>query len=139
MLVQATGSLSDNLERVPGQSVEGHRAMLEQEGLGAAYRQGRSMPFGEIVTLALELLEEFAQKLPDPQAIAREPARENPLSEREQEVLRLVAEGLISKQIGQQLFLSHRTIDHHLTSIFNKLGVDTRAQAVAVATRDGLL
>jgi predicted ATPase/DNA-binding CsgD family transcriptional regulator len=139
MLVQATGSLSDNLERVPGQSVAGHRAMLEQEGLGAAYRQGRSMPFGEIVTLALESLEEFAQKLPDPQAIAREPARENPLSEREQEVLRLVAEGLISKQIGQQLFLSHRTIDHHLTSIFNKLGVDTRAQAVAVAARDGLL
>jgi DNA-binding NarL/FixJ family response regulator len=61
------------------------------------------------------------------------------LSERERGVLRLVAEGLTSKQMGQQLFLSHRTVDHHLTSIFNKLGVETRAQAVAVAARDGLL
>jgi non-specific serine/threonine protein kinase len=138
MLVQATGSLSGNLERVSGQSAEGHRAEFKQEGFGAAYRQGRSMPFGEIVTLALELLEEFAQRLPDPQAIAREPAPENPLSERERGVLRLVAEGLTSKQMGQQLFLSHRTVDHHLTSIFNKLGVDTRAQAVAVAARDSL-
>jgi ATP/maltotriose-dependent transcriptional regulator MalT len=39
----------------------------------------------------------------------------------------------------QQLFLSPRTVDHHLTSIFNKLGVETRAQAVAVAAREGLL
>jgi len=138
-LVQATGAMYGTLSRAPGQSVAGHRAQLEQEGLEAAYRQGRSMPFGKVVTLALELLEDFAQTLPGPETAAREPARENPLSEREQEVLRLVAEGLTSKQIGQQLFLSHRTVDHHLTSIFNKLGVDTRAQAVAVAARDALL
>ena len=61
------------------------------------------------------------------------------LSPREQEVLRLVAQGLTSKQIGQQLFLSPRTVDHHVMSICNKLGVETRAQAVAVATRDGML
>jgi DNA-binding NarL/FixJ family response regulator len=123
---------------VPGQSVAGHREQLEQEGLGEDYRQGRSLPFGEVVTLALEMLEEAAQRLPGPQAEAREPLQKNPLSEREREVLRLVADGLTSKQIGQRLFISHRTVDRHLTSIFNKLVVDTRAQAVAVAARDGL-
>ena len=64
---------------------------------------------------------------------------DSPLSPREQEILHLVAQGRTSKQIGQQLFLSHRTVDHHLTSIYNKLGVDTRAQAVAVAAQRGLL
>jgi DNA-binding CsgD family transcriptional regulator len=53
--------------------------------------------------------------------------------------LRLVAEGLTSGQIAAQLFLSPRTVDHHCTSVFNKLGVESRAQAVAVATRDGYL
>jgi len=71
-------------------------------------------------------------------ALFVERAQESLLSEREQEVLRLVAEGLTSKVIGQQIFLSPRTVDHHLTSIFSKLGVDTRAQAVAVAARDSL-
>jgi DNA-binding CsgD family transcriptional regulator len=54
-------------------------------------------------------------------------------------VLRLVAEGQTSKQIGKQLFLSPRTVDHHLYTVFNKLGVESRAQAVAVAARDGFL
>jgi NarL family two-component system response regulator YdfI len=54
-------------------------------------------------------------------------------------VLQLVAEGLTSKQIGQQLFISPKTVNYHLTSVFNKLGVDSRAQAVAVAARKGLL
>lgn len=40
---------------------------------------------------------------------------------------------------AQEFFLSHRTVDHHLSSVFNKLGVDTRAQAVAVATREGVV
>ncbi len=92
-----------------------------------------------IVTLALGLLVEFPQTLAGRKTAAKEPVSESPLSPREHEVLRLVAEGLTSKQIGQQLVLSHRTVDHHLTSIFNKLGVDSRAQAVAVAARDRLL
>jgi predicted ATPase/DNA-binding CsgD family transcriptional regulator len=61
------------------------------------------------------------------------------LTEREREVLRLVAKGLSSKAIGRQLFIVPSTVNYHLTSVFHKLGVETRAQAVAVAAEYGLL
>jgi DNA-binding CsgD family transcriptional regulator len=73
---------------------------------------------------------------PPPPALRTDP---NLLSAREREVLRLVAEGCSSKEIGRRLFLSPSTVNHHMQSIFHKLGVDTRAQAVAVATQRGLL
>jgi len=53
--------------------------------------------------------------------------------------LRLVAKGLSSKAIGRQLFIVPSTVNYHLTSVFHKLGVETRAQAVAVAAENGLL
>jgi DNA-binding NarL/FixJ family response regulator len=43
------------------------------------------------------------------------------------------------KAIGKELFISASTVSYHLTSIFNKLAVDTRAQAVAIAAQRGLL
>jgi len=61
------------------------------------------------------------------------------LSGRERAVLRLVAEGLPNKQIAQSLAISERTVKFHLTSLFNKLGADNRAQAVALAVQRGLL
>ena len=61
------------------------------------------------------------------------------LSEREREVLRLVAEGLPTKQIALSLSISERTVKFHVNSIFHKLGADNRAQAVALAAQRGLL
>jgi DNA-binding CsgD family transcriptional regulator len=55
------------------------------------------------------------------------------LSAREVEVLRLVAQGMTDRQVAEQLFLSPRTINQHLRSIYNKLGVSTRAAATAFA------
>jgi len=63
----------------------------------------------------------------------------DPLTEREIEVLRLVAQGLSSKLIARQLAIAPGTVNYHLATAFNKLGVDTRAQAVALATQRGLL
>jgi DNA-binding NarL/FixJ family response regulator len=105
------------------------------------------MPFGAAAALTLRLLEEVARALASPeggpQAVqeAQRPAarRASPLMEREVEVLRLVAQGLSSKEIGRQLSLSPSTVNQHVRAIFNKLGVDTRAQAVAVAAQRGLL
>jgi DNA-binding NarL/FixJ family response regulator len=61
------------------------------------------------------------------------------LSEREREVLRLVADGLPTKQIANSLSISERTVKFHVNSIFHKLGADNRAQAVALAAQRGLL
>src|SRR5262249_44949043 len=54
-----------------------------------------------------------------------------PLGNREGDVAGLVAEGLTNKQIGARLFISERTVDSHVRSIMNKLGVNSRAQIAA--------
>jgi predicted ATPase/DNA-binding CsgD family transcriptional regulator len=60
-----------------------------------------------------------------------------PLAKREADVARLVAGGLTNKQIGARLFISERTVDSHVRSILNKLGVGSRAQIAAwMATLD---
>jgi DNA-binding NarL/FixJ family response regulator len=66
-------------------------------------------------------------------------AKGSSLTEREREVLRLVADGLPTKQIALSLSISERTVKFHVNSIFHKLGADNRAQAVALAAQRGLL
>ncbi len=61
------------------------------------------------------------------------------LTEREREVLRAVARGERSKEIAVRLGITERTVKAHLASVFNKLGVDSRAAAVSVAMQEGLL
>jgi len=61
------------------------------------------------------------------------------LSGRELAVLRLVAAGQSNPQIAESLGISERTVKFHVTAIFNKLGAENRAQAVALASRRGLL
>lgn len=65
----------------------------------------------------------------------RSPRTLGPLTKRENEVLRLVSEGLTNDEIAARLFLSKRTVEHHVSSIFRKLGVSSRAEAIAVALR----
>lgn len=61
------------------------------------------------------------------------------LTQRELEVLRLVADGLTNPQIGERLFLSRKTVGIHVSRILDKLGAHTRGAAAAIARRDGLL
>jgi len=72
---------------------------------------------------------------PGDPAAAPLPAR---LTPREAQVLRLVAAGRSNRQIAQELALSESTVAKHLTSIFNKVGVDNRAAAAVFAIRHGL-
>jgi DNA-binding NarL/FixJ family response regulator len=61
------------------------------------------------------------------------------LTKRELAVLRLIAAGLSNKQIAESLSITERTVKFHVTAILNKLGADNRAQAVAMASRRGIL
>ena len=61
------------------------------------------------------------------------------LTERELEVLRGVAQGQRSKEIALWLGITERTVKAHLASIYNRLGVDSRAAAIAVAAQKGIL
>ena len=60
------------------------------------------------------------------------------LTDREREVLALVAEGLPNKQIARRLEISEKTVKAHLTSVFRAIGVNDRMQAGLWARRNGL-
>lgn len=64
---------------------------------------------------------------------------DHPLTARELEVLEAAARGERNKEIAFKLGISERTVKSHLTSIYNKFGVDSRTAAVAIATQQGLL
>ena len=67
------------------------------------------------------------------------PVSDGPLSRREMEVAGLVADGATNAQVAARLFISERTVESHVASIFNKLGVDTRLQVARwfASTQDG--
>jgi DNA-binding CsgD family transcriptional regulator len=71
----------------------------------------------------------------------RRAARESPagLTARQTEVLRLVAAGLRNAEIAERIFVSRRTVDHHVSAILRKLEARTRGEAIAQATRLELL
>ena len=76
----------------------------------------------EVVDYALEVGPTRAR------AADRTAPSEGPLSRRELDVAGLVAEGATNAQVAGRLFISERTVESHLASIFNKLGVDSRLQ-----------
>ncbi len=91
------------------------------------------------------LLAAFAADAPQPAGGAHPPASTpaqpliEPLSERELEVLQLIAEGLSNQAIGERLFLALDTVKGHNRHIFDKLQVQRRTEAVARARELGLL
>jgi two-component system, NarL family, response regulator LiaR len=68
-----------------------------------------------------------------------EPSLVTVLSSREREVLKLIAEGRSNQEIAHQLFLSLGTVKSYVRMILNKLSVDDRVQAAALAVREGLI
>ena len=61
------------------------------------------------------------------------------LTARQQEVLKLIATGLLNKEIADRLYISERTVKFHVSEILAKLGAGNRTEAVAIATEKGLI
>jgi pimeloyl-ACP methyl ester carboxylesterase len=85
--------------------------------------------------------EVFSDALGAPEAAAalRADAQLGELTARETAILRLVAQGEGNNEIGRQLSISEKTVRNHLTNIFEKLGVDSRARAIVLARDRGLV
>ena len=61
------------------------------------------------------------------------------LTEREKDVLRLLAQGKMNKEIAAELFISERTVKFYVSAILSKLGAGNRTEAVAFAAQRGLV
>ncbi|MEJ2208507.1 MAG: response regulator transcription factor [Anaerolineae bacterium] len=82
-------------------------------------------------TIARKLLQELNQPADLPPAT-------DPLTEREVDVLRLVAQGLANEEIGERLFIAERTVRTHVSNILGKLHLANRTQAALYALREGI-
>src|SRR5918997_140629 len=107
------------------------RSRLGEAAWKAGWDEGRAMTPEQAVEYALE-----QEAVPEPTASEVYPAG---LSAREAEVLRLVATGLTNAEVAEKLFLSSRTIDWHMSSIYRKLGFHSRTEATRFAVEHDLL
>ncbi|MEV7395528.1 AAA family ATPase [Aeromicrobium sp. NPDC092404] len=118
-------------------SVTQDRAAATAE-LRAAWQEGSRIGARGLVTAVEDLARRSRIKLTT--GGAQESATDNPfrLTPREREILLLVAEGLTDREIGTRLFISHRTVGHHVSNLLAKLDVTRRSELTAYAHRSGL-
>ncbi|MDQ3927138.1 MAG: LuxR C-terminal-related transcriptional regulator, partial [Actinomycetota bacterium] len=114
---------------------------LDEAPFNAAWTEGRDMYPEEAFEYALSEEEEepasapATKTTPEPSVYSSYPAG---LSAREAEVLKLVAQGLTNARIAEALFISPRTVDRHLNSVYQKIGVSSRAAATRFAIEHDL-
>ncbi len=122
---------------------EGYIRMFVDEGAAMGRLLHEVASRGVMPEYVGRLLAAFPDASPIPATRHPAPAQEyeiiEPLSERELEVLYLIAEGLSNREIAQKLYLSHNTVKGHARNIYGKLGVNSRTQAAARARILGLL
>ena len=80
------------------------------------------------------LIQDYLQR-----ARTNRPVREEPLSDREQEIVKLIAEGYSSKEISEALVISEKTVERHRANILEKLGMHDRVELTRYAIRRGLV
>jgi predicted ATPase/DNA-binding CsgD family transcriptional regulator len=120
------------------------RAALGEQAFQAALAEGQSMTLEQILS------GQGRAMVPSSREASRSPVAPTPtgrqlptypagLTAREVEVLRLVAQGLTDAQVAEQLVISHRTVTTHLTSIYNKPGINSRVAATRFALEHRLV
>jgi DNA-binding CsgD family transcriptional regulator len=114
------------------------RSALGEEAFAAAWATGEELPWQRAAAEAQSVM--VVAGRPDHADPDHRPSSSiGELSRRELEVLGLVAEGLTNAQVAERLFLSPRTVNAHLTSIYQKLEVGSRSAAVRIAVDHGLV
>ena len=108
------------------------RSRLDEASWEEALAEGRTMPLDDAFAYALSVEDHPAAQAP----VTPPPGG---LSPREVDVVRLVAEGLTNAQVAKKLYLSPRTVQRHLNSVYHKLGISSRAAATRFAAEHGLL
>jgi DNA-binding NarL/FixJ family response regulator len=117
------------------------RTQLGERVFDAAWAEGRTMtPEKAMAAQETATMPTTAPVGPSTvPPVPNAPAYPDGLTAREVEVLRLVAQGLTNDQVAEQLVISPRTVNTHLTSIFSKIGVSTRSAATRYATDHDLV
>jgi DNA-binding NarL/FixJ family response regulator len=100
------------------------------EAIRAAMRGESFLYPGAMTPLIEDFLKRARQDLP---------VREDPLTPREQEVVKLVAEGYTNKQIAETLVISEKTVERHRANVLEKLGMRDRVELTRYAIRHGLI
>jgi two-component system, NarL family, nitrate/nitrite response regulator NarL len=120
------------------------RALLESLQAGALGFVTKHQRFGEVVAAIRAAARGDASVAPDQLARVLPQLRANNesgtrLTARERRVLELMAAGQTNQEIGDELFISVNTVRNHVANVLSKIGARSRVEAVAMATRDGLV
>ncbi len=139
------GPVASVIERHHAADAQGEAAVVRLADMLAHYSLGGVVSPAEMLGVARTLglgptdLRAVLFDLPYPTVTRTRVTEPCPLSEREQDALRLLAEGKVYKQIARDLGLTTSTVRTHLHNIYHKLGAHDRARAVLIATERGWL
>jgi len=133
------------IERHHSPEAQGHAAAIRLADLVAHYVSGDGVPAGALIDVAATLgidnerVAALVYEFPGVNGSRRPATEPCPLSTREMDALRGLAEGKVYKQIARELSLSVSTIRTHLHNVYRKIGAVDRAQAVLIARDRGWL
>ncbi|WP_309717384.1 response regulator transcription factor [Armatimonas sp.] len=112
--------------------------LLKDVAAGEIATAIRKAAAGEVTlspAIAAQMMKAVTGERKSPEA----PGPESPLTVREREVIRLIADGLSNTEIAERLFLSEKTVKSHVSNILAKLHVTDRTQAAVYAWREGIM
>lgn len=115
--------------------------VLKQTATDLLYKSIRKVHAGEIwldshTTAAV--MRQFAAPARTPPGLDRGARERSPLSQREREIVTLVAQGFKNKEIAERMFISEQTVKNHLHNVFDKLGVADRLELALYAIHKGI-
>jgi len=140
-LLTARGDAGPNVEST-GRHVAAARTQLGEARFEAAWAEGSALTLNEAIDYALAVLEASSTgERPAISPTARRAIKQRfgGLTTREREVAALIAQGQSNRHMAETLVLSERTIEGHVSNIFNKLGFNARTQIAAWAVEKGLV